>query len=278
MNDSKALVLVIYCHVSAPLQFLVVALLAAMALPCAAQDVALTQPTTGILSSSPKIESERARTGCPSFLTGHRDQLEAAVPEDSSTSTCTVDRVDLLGDAAGLRWWAVKYHTRHVFPADSIKRQNAPRETADTADVVDVVVYSVQRGAGAWSAQWQGWAERRLTRDVNVTLGVHGTLAVFSILSCVNGTGGCDQHFLGRTATAWVPLNEKYHAQLERRFGRDVFWKGVVVDVHTLRGRVPLYSSGDANCCPSRQLHLTLVIRGTDVAVDSADPSSPERG
>ena len=255
-----------------PLRFLFVALLAATALPSAAQDFALTQPTVGILSSSPTIDSERARISCPSFLTGHRDQLEAEVPEDSSRSTCSVVRVDSLGDAAGLRWWAVKYLTRYVFPADSIKRQYAPRDTTDTADVLDVVVYSVQRGATAWRAQWQGWAERRMTRDVDVTLGVHGTLAVFSILSCVNGTGGCDQHFLGRTASTWVPLNERYHAQLERRFGRDVFWKGVVVDVHTLRGTVPLYSGGDANCCASRQLRLTLVVRGTDVAVGSADP------
>ena len=252
-----------------PRQLIVVTLLGAIALPSAAQDYALTQPNRGILSSSPTIESERARTSCPSFLTGHRDQLEAAVPEDSSSSTCSVERVDSLGDAAGLRWWAVKYLTRHIFPADSIKRQDAPRNTADTADVVDVVVYSVRRGAPVWRARWQGWAERRLTRDVDVTLGVHGTLAVFSILSCVNGTGGCDQHFLGRTAHGWVPLHEKYHAQLERRFGRDAFWKGVVVDVHTLRGTIPLYSSGDANCCRSRQLRLTLRIRGTDVAVEA---------
>ena len=257
----------------------VVALLGAMALPSGAQDYALTQPKIGILSSTSRIESEQARTTCPSFLTGHRDELEAALPEDSTTSTCSVERVDSLGDAAGLRWWAVKYLTRHVFRADSTKRQYAPRDTADTADVVDVVVYSTQRGTSTWHAQWQGWAERRLTRDVDVTLGVRGTLAVFSILSCVNGTGGCDQHFLGRTARAWVPLNEKYHAQLERRFGREVFWKGVVVDVHTLRGEIPLYESGDANCCPSRQLRLTLIVRGTDVVVESANPvGSAARG
>jgi hypothetical protein len=240
--------------------------------PCAAQDYSLTHPKIGTLPSSPEIESARAKSNCPSFLTGHREQLEAAVPQESSTSTCTVERVDALGDGAGLRWWAVKYLTRHVFRADSIKRQYALRDTADTADVIDVVIYSGQRGASPWLARWQGWAERRLTRDIDVTLAVHGALAVFSILSCVNGTGGCDQHFLGRTASAWVPLNEKYHAQLERRFGRDVFWKGVVVDVHTLRGAVPLYSTGDANCCPSRELHLTLMIHGTDVAVQSADP------
>lgn len=152
-NDFVALVPVIPRHISGPRQFVIVALLAASALPCAAQALALTQPTIGILSSSPSIESGRARTSCPSFLTGHRDELEAAVPEDSSTSTCTVERVDSLGNAAGLRWWAVKYLTRYIFPADSIKRQDAPRDTADTADVLDVVIYSGQRGAPAWSAQ-----------------------------------------------------------------------------------------------------------------------------
>ena len=253
-------------------------LLGPIVAPCAAQDNALTQPSRGILASSPRIESERATTSCPPFLGGHRDQLEASVPKDSNTSTCTVERVDSLGDAAGLQWRAVKYLTRYVFPADSIKRQSEPHDTADTADVLDVVVYSVERGDSAWRAQWQGWAERRMTRDVDVTLGVHAGMAVFSILSCVNGTGGCDQHFLGRTARAWIPLNEKYHAQLERRFGRAVFWKGVVVDVRTLRGMVPLYSNDDANCCSSRQLRLRLMIRGTNVTVENAEPRRSQRG
>lgn len=247
-------------------------LLTPMMQPCWAQDTALTEPTRGILSPSSSVHSARATSLCPPFVGGHRDQLEASLPDDSITVTCTVERVDSLRDALGLQWRVVKYLTRYAFPADSIKRRSAPRDTTDTAEVLDVVLYSVDGSDSAWHPEWQGWAERRMVRRVDIGLGMHGGMAVFSVLSCVNGTGGCDQHFLGRVARKWVPLNERYHAQLERRFGGNAFWKGVVVDVRTLRGTVPLYSSGDANCCSSRELRLTLAIRGTAIVVESAEP------
>lgn len=66
-------------------------------------------------------------------------------------------------------------------------------------------------------------------------------------------------------------MNELYYRDLARRFGANAFWKGVWVDVHTLRGSVGLYSSTDANCCPSRELDLELSLRGSDIVVASAE-------
>lgn len=246
-------------------------LLALLTVPCWAQDSALTQPSVGILTRPARVDSARARTACPLFVGGHRDELDALIPEGSTSVTCTVERVSTLGPAAGVQWRVVKYLTRYIYPADSIKRQYSPRALTDTSDVLDVVLYSAEHGDSAWRAEWQGWADRRMTRDIELSLGVHGGLAMFSVLSCVNGTGGCEQHFLGHVAGKWIRLNDRYQAQLKQRFGRNAFWKGVVIDVHTLRGIVPLYSSGDANCCASRELRLTLKVQGTDVVIASAE-------
>jgi hypothetical protein len=246
-------------------------LLAAMAAPCRGQDTALVQPSLGVLPRSSPIESERAKTTCPLVLGDHRDHLLAAsVPQDSTSMTCTVERVDSLRDAVGLRWRVVKYVTLYVFPADSLKRRFQAGATTDTSEVLDVVIYSVERGDSLWRAEWRGWAERAMIREVDVSLGVHSGMALFSIVSCVNGTGGCDQHFVGRTAGTWVPLNESYRVELQRRFGGNPFWKGIVVDVNTLRGTIPLYSNGDANCCASRNLGLALKLEGVKLVVGIA--------
>ena len=151
-----------------------------------------------------------------------------------------------------------------------MKRQLFPRDTADTADVLDVLIYSSKPGESSWKAEWQGWAERKIWRDVDVSLGVHAGITLFSVLSCVNGTGGCQQHFLGRVSRNWVAVDEAYYTQLARRFGADAFWKGVNVDARTLRGTIPLYSSGDANCCASREIYLTLAVRGTRIVMARA--------
>ncbi|HEY2855000.1 MAG TPA: hypothetical protein VGJ18_19235 [Gemmatimonadaceae bacterium] len=181
--------------------------------------------------------------------------------------TCSVERVDSLHQAVGLQWRVVKYVTLYVFPADSLKRRFQSGVTTDTSEVLDVVIYSVEREDSLWRAEWRGWAERAMTRDVDVSLGVHSGRALFSIVSCVNGTGGCDQHFVARTTATWVPLNESYREELQRRFGGNSFWKGVVVDVTTLHGIIPLYSSGDANCCASRNLRLDLKLEGVNIVV-----------
>ena len=242
-----------------------------VATPSWAQDSALTEPRLGIYVDRASVSSARATTACPAFIGDHRDEVEASIPKDSSTVTCAVARVDTLGYADALQWQVVKYLTRYAFPADSFKRRDAPLETTDTAEVLDVVVYSRQGGDSAWYAEWHGWAELSMVRDIRISIGTHGRMAVFSVVSCVSGTGGCDQHFLGRASGKWVPLNEPYRAKLERRFG-NVFWKGVVVDVRTLRGAIPLYSSGDSNCCPSRELRLTLGVQGTNIVVKTATP------
>ena len=252
-----------------------IALLNALwALPCHAQEDALAHPVVAVVAKPTSIAASRAIGECPRSAGGDRDQLDVAIPADSVTVTCRVESARELGRADDADWRAVKYLTRYVFPADSIKRRVERGAVSDTAEVIDVVLYSVARGGTDWRGEWHVWADRRLTRDVNVRLGLHGGRAVFSVLSCVNGTGGCEQHFVARAKGRWSGLNERYYEQLAHRFG-NAFWKGISVDVRTLRGVVPLYATGDANCCASGRLRLQLVVRDTEIVLGGASLLSP---
>lgn len=243
-------------------------------LPCHAQEGALAHPVVAVVAKPTTVAATRAIRECPRSAGGDRDQLDVAIPADSVAITCSVEGSSELGQADDSEWRAVKYLTRYVFPADSIKRLVERDAVSDTAEVIDVVLYSGARGGADWRGEWHLWADRRLTRDVNVTLGLHGGRAVFSVLSCVNGTGGCQQHFFARAKGRWSGLNERYYGQLAQRFG-NAFWKGISVDVQTLRGVVPLYAKRDANCCASGRLRVQLVVRDTEVVLGSASLLSP---
>jgi hypothetical protein len=175
--------------------FLSAMLLAAMAAPCRGQDTALVQPSLGVLPRSPAIESERAKTKCPPILGDHRDHLLAAsVPQDSTRMTCSVERVDSLHQAVGLQWRVVKYVTLYVFPADSLKRRFQAGATTDTSEVLDVVIYSAEGGDSRWRAEWRGWAERAMIRDVDVSLGAHSGLRRKSPLEGCRGRQQPSRH------------------------------------------------------------------------------------
>jgi hypothetical protein len=234
---------------------------AAVSGPCPAQQGTHDAPIRGVLSTPALVERSVAFTVCPSSAGGNPDETDVGPLTTVLTKVCSVERTDVLGEGDGVQWTAVRYITRYVYPADSVKRHYVPKDTTDTTEVLDVVLYS-SRGRDSLRAEWQSWVDRRITRDLIPTMAPRASGALFSILSCVNGTGGCQQHFVLRATGAWVAVTEPYYADLARRFGPNPFWKGVVVDVRTLRGTVGLYSNRDSNCCPSRQLHLTLALRG----------------
>ena len=244
--------------------------------PALAQQATLERPAMGALAHAPTVPAARAVSACPELVGGDLDELEASIPRDSARRTCRVAAVNTLASADGSSWRLVRYETTYIYPDDSIKRQSFPRDTADTSEVLDVVLYSVGRDS-VWTPEWHAWAERRITRDVLVDVAAHEGAALVSVNACVNGTGGCDQHFLVRRAHRWLGVTERYYQELERHFGKNVFWKGVAVDVRTLRGTVALYSPGDANCCPSRELLLSLTFHDNELRVRAASSRAAAR-
>ena len=79
-----------------------------------------------------------------------------------------------------------------------------------------------------------------------------------SYLTCLNGTGGCTQHFLFGQGT-WEVVAQPYLRVLEELLPQD--WslhKGRLIDLDTLRGTQPITRPGDANCCPSGMIEFVV--------------------
>jgi len=90
---------------------------------------------------------------------------------------------------------------------------------------------------------------------------------LLSVMSGVNGTGGCSQEFLHRHADGqWLPVNETWRKELPSGFdGR--MRHGVRIEPRTLRGEAGFYGDGDPNCCPSQELEADLVLRNDALAL-----------
>jgi hypothetical protein len=226
-----------------------------------------------VLRDRPSIAMAVAVSRCPALLGNFAYELEMHDAGDRRIArSCTVASVDTLRRSAGSLLVAVRYLARQLFAADSIGFRPDPRASVDTADVLDVVIYSATAGADSWRAEWRQWVDRVVMRDMIPTAAAVRGGDLVSVLNCVNGTGGCSQDFFLRSGQAkWTAVTPRYLASLKRRFGLS-FWKGVNVDVRSLQGDVPLYSPGDGNCCPSRLLSLTLQLVGHALDIKSAVP------
>jgi hypothetical protein len=132
---------------------------------------------------------------------------------------------------------------------------------------VEEVVLFEPAGAGQVRPVWHG---RFVTRGDDVVWrsvtpeaardGKGGVLV--SVMSCVNGTGGCSQDFLRRDAGGrWTAVRQTWLDQLPPGFeGR--IRHGVRIEPASLRGEAGFYADDDPNCCPSQLLSVRLALRG----------------
>jgi hypothetical protein len=94
-----------------------------------------------------------------------------------------------------------------------------------------------------------------------VALTAGGTTLV-SIMSCVNGTGGCGQDFLHRHRDGrWFAVTQQWLKELPSGYAGRIR-HGVRIDLQSLHGTAGFYGDGDANCCPSQMLEVDLALRG----------------
>ncbi len=85
---------------------------------------------------------------------------------------------------------------------------------------------------------------------------------LLSVMSCVNGTGGCGREFLQRTGEGrWSGVNQVWLDQLPAGFAGRIL-HGVRIDPTTLRGEAGFYGDRDPNCCPSERLEVDLALDG----------------
>ena len=99
----------------------------------------------------------------------------------------------------------------------------------------------------------------------SITPGVartEGGTTLLSIMSCVNGTGGCGQDFLHRHADGrWSAVTQDWLKQLPPGFAERIR-HGVHIEPQILRGEAGFYGDTDPNCCPSQVLEVDLLLRG----------------
>ena len=96
-----------------------------------------------------------------------------------------------------------------------------------------------------------------------------------SYLVCVNGTGGCAQHFLLGQGD-WAVVTQSYLEDLARLVPEG--WrlhKGRMIDLQSLEGVQPLAAPLDANCCPSGMMTFRVTLRGRDLRLVDAEVRTP---
>jgi hypothetical protein len=205
---------------------------------------------------------------CPPFV------LAEPIPPDSEhegnpiRSWCEVDKTYALPNADGTRWLGAVYSRKSVYAADSVRRELL-NVALDTMITVTAVLYGFRDQAMQWTPEWVG----SVPRNMIVSIGAESVprpdgSMLAAVRYCFNGTGGCWQHFMRRTNARWTPVMEAFWKQLpaidDGRVG-----KGLGIDIANMTGSFGLYSMGDGNCCPSRELQLVLEQRDDSLVLKS---------
>jgi len=156
---------------------------------------------------------------------------------------------------AGGRWRVARY--RRVRPAAG---------DGEPTTVEEVVLFE---GAGrvrvrpVWRARFFVDGDLAQWRSVTPRVAAAGPGAVLvAVRYCVNGTGGCSQEFLLRGRDGdWSAVRQAWLDQLPKGY-RGRIRHGFEIDPASLTGMAGFYGDGDANCCPSQELSVTLALRG----------------
>jgi hypothetical protein len=208
---------------------------------------------SGVLTAGPTVSHDEARGVCLEI--GGPFAREAAEGEPEAEVSCHVEDSGELERAGDRRFFWASYAWTTLAPRDDADPYEGVREK-------QTVLFSAPLDGERLTAEWAARYEVELTASVTVTLGpTQDDGALLGVLSCVNGTGGCEQTFLLRDARGWRPVRQAWLEQLPDTLGGE-FWKGTYTSPLTLQGDAGLYSSNDGNCCPSRILYYRLRLEG----------------
>jgi hypothetical protein len=213
----------------------------------------------GVLAAPTVIAAARARQECIDLPVSPLEGSQAPHGDTIMSTQCQV----VAFEPSGLsRWIVARYVWTLVFTAEDSTRGADAR---DTITQEEAVLFETAPGDSirpVWHIRFETgpygvW--RSITPEVATTR--EGT-ALLSIMSCVNGTGGCTQQFLHRHANGrWFPVTQSWLKALPNgSIGR--IRHGVRIVPQTLHGTAGFYDDGDANCCPSHVLEVDLLLRG----------------
>ena len=222
----------------------------------------------GVLTASRAVADTEAARRCISLPAAPRGDRIVGAHGDSLVATrCEVLAYGPLGPDSAAGWMVARYRWTSVFTAEDTTRPPAAR---DTVVEEEAVVFVPAGGGGArpvWHERFETGASaiwRSVTPEVASTAAGAGLL---SVMSCVNGTGGCGQEFLRRYPDGrWAPVWQVWLDQLPAGFSGRIL-HGVRIDPRTLAGTAGFYGPRDPNCCPAEELRLRLALRGDSLAL-----------
>jgi hypothetical protein len=254
----------------------------AVALALGASQLAAQGPITGVIRSAHRITRDEATRQCPTFVLQSERPFENVsfgdTPRDSAAldTRCDVDSTYSLPTADGARWLAAIYHRTYIGPSDSVSVA-LRHSTRDTAVLITAVLYSASNTDSVLRREWTGIVDQSMTRSIAPTLANRPDgSALVSIMSCVNGTGGCSQSYLRRHRGQWTEVVEAFWKQIPRIKDGEI-GKGRGIDIRSLTGSYGLYGRRDANCCASREIVLELAQHGDSLILKTYHLRTLER-
>jgi hypothetical protein len=190
------------------------------------------------------------------------DRLEGPHGATLISQSCRVTEVRAIGTGALSQWTMARYQSTSIFTAEDRSRGDEARDTVTEEEVVVFDAPDIRQLRPVWHARFETGAYavwRSITPELAVTA---ASTTLLSVMSCVNGTGGCGQEFLQRTGDGrWRGVNQEWLDQLPAGFAGRIL-HGVRIDPTTLRGEAGFYGDRDPNCCPSERLEVELALDG----------------
>jgi hypothetical protein len=222
----------------------------------------LRQAMLGVLSrqtSLPRIQARRRCLDLP--VDPPNDRLQGPHGDSLLSAHCEVVTFEPVGPASPARWTTGRYRWTSVFTAEDTARGPSARDTVAEEEVVLFEAMPAERVRAVWHTRFETgdhaiW--RSITPEVVPT---KGGATLLSVMSCVNGTGGCTHEFVQRHPDGrWFPVWQVWLDQLPPGFASRIR-HGFFIDPRRLLGSAGFYGERDPNCCPSQELRVGLAIR-----------------
>lgn len=222
----------------------------------------------GILLGQASVPDTQARHQCLLLPADPPDvRLQGPHGDSLLTTRCEVVAYRRMGPEAPAGWITARYRWTSVFTVEDPVHARTTRDTVTEEEVVVLAVTQPDHVRAVWHKRFETgsyaiwWS---VTPELAST--PRGTI-LFSVRSCVNGTGGCSQDFLQRYPDGrWAPVRQVWLDKLPRGFAERIR-HGVRIDPRALQGEAAFCAEREPNCWPSARLVVQLQLRGDSLVL-----------
>jgi hypothetical protein len=220
----------------------------------------LREAMLGLLIGQPTISEIAVRQHCLTLpVDAPNDRLQSPHGDFLISTQCEVVPDQPFDGLVPAGWITSRYRWTSVFTAEDTTRGPDAQDTVtEEEEVVLFEPSSPGQVRAVWHARFDTgpyaiWAS--VTPEIAQ---ISNGRTLLSVMSCVNGTGGCGQEFIQRHLDGrWFPVWQDWLDQLPHGFlGR--IRHGIRIDPRTLKGEAGFYGDCDPNCCPSQRLVFQL--------------------